>query len=95
MYSYPRKNIRGYFRKNYEYDLRVWLAKNYPEITMPKPDEVVNYIYWGTLWLIIAGPICLYLVICRCLCAIRKPRGEYTAFVSSSENDVLKAKKKD
>lgn len=63
---------------------------------MPKVETVVNGLYWGLLWLVLAGPTCAYLVICRCMCGRGPSKSDNGASkvsatdYSSSARDVLK-----
>ena len=76
LYAYPRKHIRMIYRFKLEHHLRVFLAKIFKGNHMPEVPQVVNFAYWGLVWLILAGPVCLYLVCCRCCgcCGSRKAR---------------------
>ena len=93
IYTYPRKTIRNIYRQHIEWELRRFLAYSAPSFgnLMPHVTEVVHYVYWSLIWLIIAGPSCLYLVCCRLRCCRgKKTEQNEIPYLSSSRDDILK-----
>ena len=97
-YTYIRKEIRRIYRRRGEFELRQWLARTFPDQPnlMPTVEGAVNAVYWGALWLLLCGPICFYLLCCRCCISGRsKPPSKEIDYKSTSADDVMAAKKTD